>query len=118
MTNPYLRLTKKQVELMSIIIRKNEDGSAVDLDQILARLSYVTTKQSLQFSIRALVQKGLIVKQELEKRGSHARRTVVATDYGRQVLGPRDSKSSKTYIVSVEEDELSRDVVTEEFVPN
>ncbi|MFM0095663.1 hypothetical protein PQQ87_08620 [Paraburkholderia nemoris] len=117
MTNPYLRLTKKQIELMSIIIRKNEDGSAVDLDQILARLSYVTTKQSLQFSIRALVAKRLIVKQELEKRGSHARRPVVATDYGRQVLGPRDSKSSKTYIVSVEEDELSRDVVTEEYVP-
>jgi hypothetical protein len=116
MSNPYLRLTKKQHELMSIIIRKNEDGTAVDLDQILAKLSYVTTKQSLQFSIRALIAKGLIVKQELEKRGSHARRTVVATELGLKVMGPRDSASSKTYIVSVEEDELSRDVVTEEFI--
>ncbi|MFW6855374.1 hypothetical protein ACODYM_29205 [Burkholderia gladioli] len=113
--NPYLRLTKKQIELMTIVIKKNEDGSPVDLDQILGRLSYVTTKQSLQFSIRALVAKDLIAKGELDKRGSKARRTIVPTEYGRKVMGPRDS-SNLNYIATVEADILNRDVVIEEFV--
>jgi DNA-binding MarR family transcriptional regulator len=76
-------LTMKQVQLLTVIVKKNEDGSPVDLDEILERLSYETSKESLQFSLRALVKKGLINKLPMSiKRRGRMRRCVEPTPDG------------------------------------
>lgn len=66
-------LTDKQTEILRVLCKLNADGSFVDLDQLLMRLSYDTSKQSMQFSIRALVSRGLIVKQPCENRRGRSR---------------------------------------------
>ena len=57
-----MHLTTKQIELLTTIGRRNPDGAAVDLDQLIERLSYQPSKQSIQFSIRALIAHGLMQK--------------------------------------------------------
>lgn len=81
-----MHLTTKQYSLMSVIIRGNPDGSFVDLDQILERIPYETSKQSLQFSIRALVNRGLIMKHEREVRRGRVRVIISATPVGYQIM--------------------------------
>lgn len=77
-----MHLTTKQIELMRVISAGNSDGSNVDLDQLLSRLSYRTTKASLQFSIRALINKDLIEKAAREVRRNRERQTIAVTLYG------------------------------------
>tara|TARA_B100000749_G_C18428031_1_gene466640 strand:+ start:1067 stop:1360 length:294 start_codon:yes stop_codon:yes gene_type:complete len=73
----------KQTEIMKVIVKGNPDGSFVDIDQILERLSYTTTKPSLGFSLRSLVNKGLITRDEkLRKRDGHRRRVIKPTILG------------------------------------
>lgn len=79
-------LTTKQIQIMSIVIRMNEDGSFVDLDQLLERLPYETTKQSIQFSVRALVAKELIEKKPREKRRERSRVILAPTELGYQIV--------------------------------
>lgn len=75
----HLFLTIKQHALMSVICSRNTDGTPVDLDQLLERLPYETTKESLQFSLKALVARGMIVKLDKEKRRGRCRRLIEAT---------------------------------------
>lgn len=75
-------MTVKQTELMRVIREGNADGSNVDLDQILSRLNYRTTKASLQFSLRALVAKDLIEKSGREVRRGRERQTIAVSLYG------------------------------------
>lgn len=91
-------ITDKQYRILSVICEGNgkaEDGAIipVDLDELLSRLSYHTTKQSMQFSIRALVNRGLIVKGE-EKRRAAKRATYSPTRLAIQIMG----KASPSYI--------------------
>lgn len=81
-----MQLTAKQLHIMGVIVRGNEDGSFADLDQILKRLPYKTTKASLQFSIRALIAKGLIMKQGRENRRGRSRVVISPTQIGYQVM--------------------------------
>ena len=67
---------------MEVIVVGNDDGTNVDLDQILDLLPYKTTKESLQFSLRALVEKGCIQKMPTETRRGRARVVYAATAYG------------------------------------
>lgn len=71
------KLTDTQFELLRLILKGNEDGSHTDLDQLLERASHRPTKQSIQFCIRALIQKECIGKLLREKRRG-ARRAVYA----------------------------------------
>jgi hypothetical protein len=61
-------LTTKQNQILAVIAAGNADGSFVDLDQLLERLPYETTKQSIHFSIRALVAREYLEKAGVEKR--------------------------------------------------
>lgn len=62
------------------------DGeAAIDLDQLLERLDYKTSKESLQFSLRALIGHGLIRKGERELRRDRVRQTIVPTGLGKMV---------------------------------
>lgn len=86
-----MRMTTKQVILMTCLADKNPDGSFLDLDQLLDKLRdsyrWETTKPSLQFSIRALVEEEIIEKLPREKRRGRQRAVLALTDLGMRVLG-------------------------------
>lgn len=75
-------LSPKAWEIMNVIIRGNPDGSWVDLDQLLERLSYKPSKASIQFSIRALIDRGLIERKPFEERRGQKRRVLGPTAKG------------------------------------
>lgn len=83
-----MHLTAKQVELLRVITEGNGPEQPADLDEILERVRYETSKQSLQFSIRALIARGLIVKHGIEKRRGRQRQVIGATELGRQYANP------------------------------
>jgi hypothetical protein len=74
-------------DVLRVIIRANADGSLCDLDQLLDRTACHSSKESMQFTIRALITRGLISKQDCQRRRGAARRTYSATDIGYQMLG-------------------------------
>lgn len=63
-----MNMTQKQCQITDIILRGNPDGSFIDLDQLVERVPYKTSKDSMHFSIRALIKHGLIEKKPLEHR--------------------------------------------------
>ena len=70
----------KQTIILNTVVKGNPDGTFCDLDQLLESLPYDTTKQSLQFSLRALINKGFAERGELRKRdGQH--RTIIKPTY-------------------------------------
>jgi hypothetical protein len=99
-----MHLTQKQIELLRVIGARNEDGSAVDLDQILETLPYKTTKQSLQFSIRALIAHALIQKDAPEKRRGRTRTLISLTKAGEIMNGM--PKKTQSFVTDVEDDEV------------
>jgi hypothetical protein len=82
-----MNLTIKQIEIMKVVVAGVSEGAAVDLDQLLERLPYKTTKESLQFSLRAIERHGLIDRSFAEHRRGRLRRLVRTTDLGRAVIG-------------------------------
>jgi len=97
-----MHLTTKQLELLRIIGERNPDGAATDLDQILERLSYQPTKQSAQFSIRALIAHGLIQKDASEKRRGLTRTIISLTKAGEIMTGKREV----SFVSDVLDDEM------------
>ncbi len=71
-------------DVLFLIIKANPDGSFVDLDQILLGIPAKRSKQSMQFTIRSLVERGLIVKKNRETRRDRSRVTYAATLAGYQ----------------------------------
>ena len=61
-------LSAKQQNIIDVIKKGNSDGSWCDLDQILDNIDYTTTKESIQFSLRFLANRGYIAKLGQEKR--------------------------------------------------
>jgi repressor of nif and glnA expression len=83
-----MNLTSKQRSIMKVIIAANPDETGVDIDQLLERLDYTTTKASIQFSLRALIGHGLIRKNETrELRRDRLHTILVPTTFGKQVYG-------------------------------
>ncbi|WP_411512025.1 hypothetical protein QM042_02020 [Escherichia coli] len=64
-----MTLTDQQKGFFKTINLGHERGHLLDLDELLEVLPYKTTKQSMQFSIRALVKKGLVEKGMCRQRG-------------------------------------------------
>ena len=83
----YLYLTTKQVGIINALKRLNDDGSFLDLDQLLNKLPYRTTKQSLQFSLRALIEHGLVMNHRREVRRERRRRVLSLTTTGYKRMG-------------------------------
>lgn len=76
----------KQTTILNTIVKGNPDGTFQDLDQILEALPYDTTKSSIQFSLRALIKKGLVEKGELRFRDGQHRRVIKPTYRGYQTV--------------------------------
>lgn len=86
-------LTPRQMEVVVIVGKQNptEDPSEalVDIDQLLERLKVSTSKESLQFTIRKLIEIKLMEKRERRKRRGRVRITFELTELGRKIAGPR-----------------------------
>lgn len=108
-------LSDKQISIMTVIIKANDDGSLVDLDQILERLDYTTTKQSLQFSLRALIGHGVIQKAGSEKRRNRVRTLIRATQMGKDLLSVTPVGITKSDI-SLPEPDFDFDTEIEEIL--
>jgi hypothetical protein len=91
---PNLYLTNKQCQVMAVIVKGNGRDAAgnfipVDLDELLERIPYETTKASMQFTIRHLVEKGCITKG-VEKRRCYNRAVYIPTPQGLSMLKSED----------------------------
>ncbi|EHW2530795.1 hypothetical protein K3F15_001796 [Escherichia coli] len=80
-----MTLTDKQKDIIKTLNLGYERGHLLDLDELLEILPYKTTKQSIQFSIRALIKKGLVEKGHTRQRSDNRyhRRTLGLTTLGR-----------------------------------
>jgi Fe2+ or Zn2+ uptake regulation protein len=86
-----MRLTDNQLKILDCLIKGNQDGTKIDLDQLLDRLGdeygWYTSKPSLQFSLRQLIQAGMVERLGRELRRQRMRRLLECTDLGRAVMG-------------------------------
>lgn len=79
-------LSDKQIALMIAVAKGDGAGDFADIDQVLERLPYKTSKQSLQFSIRSLLKRGLLERKPIEVRRGRARRPLALTPRGYSML--------------------------------
>lgn len=91
MSHVQQKLSAKQTEILNVVIRGNGYDStgkliACDLDQLITRLSYTPSKESMQFSVRAMMKRGLIYRGEHENRRGRRRVLIVPTDLGQKIL--------------------------------
>lgn len=89
-----LFMTNKQIQVMKVILKGNgadESGNfiPVDIDQLLERIPYETTKASMQFTIRYLIKKGCITKEH-EIRRSYNRAIYIPTEQGKSMMKQED----------------------------
>lgn len=100
-----MNLTQKQKAILALIVKGNPDGP-IDLDQLIERLPYTPSKDSMHFSVRALVNKGLIEKGGLELRRGRSRRLITVTPLGlhwAKVLCPRPVPLTLEEAIDLEE---------------
>lgn len=84
-------LTDKQYKILTVLCDGNgqdEQGNFIpaDIDELLERLSYKTSKPSMQFSIRPLVRAKYIEKGYEKRRGAQ-RVLLIPTKLARKVMG-------------------------------
>ena len=97
-------VTAYQLELLTTLRAiQSAAGALADMDQLLERLSWTPSKESLQFSIRALIAKGLIEKAGIETRRGRNRICYQMTVDGKAVLDPRPERREKLSETEAEE---------------
>lgn len=96
-------LTRKQFAILNIIVEGNaeastEIGKRVDLDEIIERIPYETSKAAIQFSIRSMIENGFIFKNDAENRRGRKRVLFSATDIGRYRINPDGVNPEENFI--------------------
>lgn len=81
-----MNITDKQMMIMNAVMECNPDGSKLDLDQLIEKVPYNVTKEAIQFSIRYLIKKGLMIKLGREKRRGRSRIVYGATQEANHLL--------------------------------
>lgn len=71
-----MTMTKRQDEIMKLVMGASLTGKWLDIDQLLSKLGVSITKQALQCSIRFLEAKGLVARSYETRR--ERRRMVIA----------------------------------------
>lgn len=110
-------LTRKQRLLLKVICRGNTDItgakiSNVDYTQILSRLTYATSRESLMCSLRILEQQGWMVKAGKELRDGRMKQTLEATPQAYRVVSPPATVAGSVAVdPEYEEFDLDDDVV-------
>lgn len=113
-----MKYTDKQLAIMSVIAEGNGvnvvgDFVPVDIDQLLERLPYKTSKQSMQFSIRTLIKHGALTKGETDSRRGRKRRVYIATELGKIMAKKKAEAESWTAVADEAVDNLETKSVLE-----
>lgn len=77
-------VSNKQYEVLRVICVP-EGEPLVDMDQLLERITYKTSKESMHFTLRALIRNGLITKANREIRRGRSRVLFEVTELGKSV---------------------------------
>ncbi|GAL22960.1 hypothetical protein JCM19235_1261 [Vibrio maritimus] len=72
--------------ILEVVLKRNTDGSLVDLDEIIERVDYEVTKPAIQFTIRRMIEHGVIEKAGRDSRRGRARTTFRVTELGYEVV--------------------------------
>jgi predicted transcriptional regulator len=80
-------VTRHQVEVLQRVNAAGDD--LLDMDQLLPQLSWEPSKEAAQFTIRALIRKGMLEKMPLKLRRGRLRVSYKVTGKGKVVLDPR-----------------------------
>lgn len=75
----------KHLGVIKVLSKGNEDGTLVDLDQLLERLPYKVTKESFHFTLRTMAKHGWANKCGRESRRGRNRVTIELTPLGRHL---------------------------------
>lgn len=83
-------VTPYQTELLTRLLDiETKSGKLADFDQLLSQLSWTPSKESAQFTIRAVIQKGFMEKKPIETRRGRNRVCYQITHSGKLILDPR-----------------------------
>ncbi|MBV6634379.1 MAG: hypothetical protein KI788_00560 [Mameliella sp.] len=100
--SPY-RLTKKQMQVLGTIVKGHPEDGLLDMDQLLEAIPYETSKNSIQFTIRSLITRKMIVKMDQELRRGRMRVVYAPTLRGQQMV--RDDSSGGGVIIEGEDED-------------
>lgn len=81
-----MNLTYRMIMILEVILKRNTDGSLVDLDQVIERVDYEVTKPAIQFTLRRMCEHGVIEKHGTDTRRGKKRVCFKATPLGHEVL--------------------------------
>lgn len=109
-----MKLTTKQKQIMAVVISGNQECHGVlekflNVSEIVERVPYTTTRDSMMFSIRALEKKGLISKGKREQRNSRWVTPIIPTEMGLEL------QSALRTVDGVADFSESMDIVMEGF---
>lgn len=109
-TKPRALLTSHQRNVLEIVCAGNKSDdptlALIDLDELLAVCAHRTTKNAMQFTIRALVHNGMMQKMERVARRGRMRAVYQATEVGKDLVKERNAVTVPTFVETAEETEL------------
>lgn len=113
-------LRPNQTMALEVIANEKENNEPLILDEVLARLPYITTKQSFQFTLRSLIVKGYVEKGGRVNIDKKSRRLLRITPLGlnklkqereagyrpieREALGDTETKITDKLIKKIQEE--------------
>lgn len=105
-------LTNKQREILKLVIQGNLDKtgtrvSNIDYHQMLSRLPYHTSRDSLMCSIGILEKQGWLIKSGKELRDGRMRQTLEPTAIAIRVVNPAPEEPTPEFV----EVDLDDDIV-------
>lgn len=80
--------TPKQVEMLKALVKRNPDGTPLDVYQLIERCAPGTTRGSMICSLRHLAGHQLIEEAGKAKRRNRMMMTYVATKAGTDIVRP------------------------------
>ena len=83
------KMTPKQTSIMTTLIKRNPDGSLLDLMQLIDLVSPGTTRGAMLCSLRHLAAHGLVREDKLVTRRKRSLRTYAATTAGYALFRPQ-----------------------------
>jgi len=83
-----LRMTSKQVAVLKLLLKRNTDGSLLDILQIRDAVAPGTTRGATLCTMRHLAAHGLVEEQGREARRGQAMRLYAITELGMKLIRP------------------------------
>jgi hypothetical protein len=102
-------MTTKQREIMKVVVRGNLDASGtrvsdVDVYQIMSRVPYESTRESMMCSLAILKKQGWIIPGGKEMRDGRMKQTLAPTAVAIRVVTPPKPAHVPVYVESEEDD--------------